>query len=198
MFTTLLLPLFTMDFGFAAAAARRGAEMMQSAASQSTENWGPARVVDPVLSSTRDHGEIAPEVDADAPTILGWQYKPRHLLPRWGRHSDDLAAVALAETLEFAVLVRSDGACVSCGKTKDVTLVRHHPGGCGAYEWTHGIDIDWRWKCCGKHEKFGHGRRCAPVGSHETGCVEAPLCSKCFRCPCVQMIKRRKQQEHDM
>jgi hypothetical protein len=32
MFTTLLLPLFTMDFGFAAAAARRGAEMMQSAA----------------------------------------------------------------------------------------------------------------------------------------------------------------------
>ena len=62
-----------MDFGFAAAAARRGAEMMQPAASQSTDNWGPARVVDPVLSSTRDHGEIAPEIDADAPTILGWQ-----------------------------------------------------------------------------------------------------------------------------
>ena len=22
--------------------------------------------------------------------------------------------------------------------------------------------------------------------------------SKCFRCPCVAMIKRRKQEEHDM
>ena len=52
--------------------------------------------------------------------------------------------------------------------------------------------------CCGRHESFSHGRRCAPAGSHATGCVEAPLCTACFVCPCVRLIAARKAQEEDM
>ena len=109
------------------------------------------------------------------------------MLPRWGRASEDLAAIGLPGTLEYPTLVTSDFACTSCGSAEHVSLVRHHPGGCGAFEWTHGIDIDWRWTCCGKHESFCSEIACRPSGSHpRTGCVEAPLCTACFACPCVR------------
>ena len=96
------------------------------------------------------------------------------------------------------MLVTRDLACINCKKKDHVRLLRHHAGGCGAFEWTHGIDIDWRWTCCGKHENLGHGRVCSPAGSHQKGCVEAPLCTACFVCPCVQLVAARKAQEEEM
>ena len=169
----------------------------QPASSSTSQFWGPGQIVDPNLSG-EGGGSSGGGSAASAPKILGWTYAPKHVLPRWGRGGDDLAAVGLAEALEFDVLVTSSGACVRCGSTRHVRVQRHHPGGCGAFEWTHGLDIDWRWTCCGRHESFSHGRRCAPAGSHATGCVEAPLCTACFVCPCVRLIAARKAQEEDM
>ena len=111
----------------------------------------------------------------------------------------DLAAVGLADELIYPTLVTPELVCKTCGRRDRVQMVRHHPGGCGAFAWTHGIDIDWRWTCCGKHESFSHEQLCRPTGSHpKTGCVEAPLCTACFVCPCKRLIKARKEQMDDM
>lgn len=107
--------------------------------------------------------------------------------------------MGLPETLTFPTLVTADLQCKKCGKRDAVQIVKHHPGGCGAFEWTHGLDIDWRWTCCGKHENFSHGQACKPGGSHpKTGCVEAPLCVKCFVCPCARLVAARQQQEGEL
>ena len=90
--------------------------------------------------------------------------------------------------------------CRQCGSRDAVRWVRHHPGGCGAFETgASGLAIDWRWTCCGKHESLSHEKACSPPGSHpKTGCVEAPLCVACFVCPCAALIAERKQDLIDM
>jgi hypothetical protein len=131
---------------------------------------------------------------------LSWTWVENHELPRWGQNSADLASVGLPGKLRYPTLVTPKLSCKKCGGRADVRLLRHHPGGCGAFEWTYGIDIDWRWTCCGKHESFQNvrgKRKCEPNGQHDTGCVEAPLCTACFTCPCVALIARCKQQEDD-
>ena len=91
----------------------------QPASSSTSQFWGPGQIVDPNLS-----GEGGGVSAASAPKILGWTYAPKHVLPRWGRGGDDLAAVGLAEALEFDVLVTSSGACVKCGSTRHVRVQR--------------------------------------------------------------------------
>lgn len=135
-------------------------------------------------------------------SIGSWPWREQHELPCWGQNSGpdrDLASIGLDAVLTFPTLVTPELRCKTCGKREDLQMVRHHPGGCGAFEWTHGIDIDWRWTCCGKHESFCHERRCSPPGSHpKTGCIEAPICVKCFKCPCVDCIARRLMQLADL
>ena len=130
--------------------------------------------------------------------ILGWSWFEAHKLPRWGQGSDDLAAIGQPETLCYPVLVTPASSCCVCGKREHVKMLRHHPGGCGAFEWTHGIDIDWRWTCCGKHENFAEVKSCSPTGHHKTGCVTAPYCMECFVCPCFSLIASRKRQVDEM
>ncbi len=167
---------------------------MEDAATSS--GWGPGRLVDPQPSARLVTCKEAADVPA---TFEGWEYRAEHVLPPWGKNSDDLAAVHQPDDgLRFAVRVRPDFSCTSCGSRDHVRLIRYHPGSCGAFEWTHGIDIDWRWVCCGKHESLCHERACQPNGYHKTGCVEAPLCSACFTCPCVALIASRKQQLEDL
>ena len=157
----------------------------------------PATAVAEASSSSHSGGDGD---GSGASTAESWRWRRQHELPRWGRHSTDLASIGLGETLVFATLVTAGLECKACGLREHVTMVRHHPGGCGAFEWScHGIDIDWRWTCCGKHESFTHERLCQPTGSHpKTGCVEAPICVKCFVCPCAQLIASRKEQLDDM
>ena len=131
-------------------------------------------------------------------TIHGWSWIEAHKLPQWGQDSDDLAAIGQPATLCYPVLVTPALNCRVCGKREHVKMLRHHPGGCGAFEWTHGIDIDWRWTCCGKHENFAEVKSCSPIGHHKTGCVTAPYCMECFVCPCFSLIASRKRQVDDM
>ena len=132
------------------------------------------------------------------PSINSWDWREQHELPCWGQLSGpnrDVASIGLPAMLTFPTLVTPELTCKTCGSRENVQMVRHHPGGCTAIESTHGVDIDWRWLCCGKHESFHHERRCSPPGSHPgTGCVEAPLCIQCFKCPCVDIIARRHWQ----
>ena len=141
---------------------------------------------------------------------IEWTWKENHELPRWGQKSTDLASIGQPAKLIYPTLVTKDLACKKCGKRDKVQLVQHHAGGCGAFEWTHGIDIDWRWTCCGKHESFanitqmkghmhqGNLYKCSPVGNHTTGCVTAPLCTACFVCPCASLIAARNRQMDEM
>ena len=172
------------------------------ATAASSANWGPGQVVDPSLAGSgaaaaaggSSSGALAPA------SLSTWTWRAEHELPRWGQGSadPDLASVGQPATLTYPTLVDPTLACKTCGKKDHVRMLRHHPGGCGACEWTHGLDIDWRWTCCGKHQSFANKRKCAPNGAHETGCVFAPLCIKCFVCPCVRLIQARKEQEEDM
>ena len=133
--------------------------------------------------------------------IESWQWREHHELPRWGQNSadTDLASIGLSETLTFPTLVTAELKCKVCGRRDNVCMVKHHPGDCHAFEWTHGIDIDWGWTYCGKHEDFRREELCRPNGSHpETGCVEAPICIKCFKCPCASCIAARKRQFDEM
>lgn len=130
--------------------------------------------------------------------IHGWSWIEAHKLPQWGQDSDDLAAIGQPATLCYPVLVTPALNCRVCGMREHVKMLRHHPGGCGAFEWTHGIDIDWRWTCCGKHENFAEVKSCSPTGHHKTGCVTAPYCMECFVCPCFSLIASRKRQVDDM
>lgn len=132
---------------------------------------------------------------------MDWTWVAQHELPRWGEHSDDLAAIGQPERLTYPTLVTPELACTQCDSRLHVQLLRHHPGDCGAFEWTHGIDIDWRWTCCGEHEDFANidtEYKCSPRGAHSSGCVVAPLCTACFRCPCAVQVSRRRMQEQDM
>ena len=163
-----------------------------AASAATTELWGPGQVVDPTLVATQRASGLHDLELSSKPLPLARQYKP-HVLPAWGKESLDLAVPR--GTQRFAALVRPNLACIKCGRRDDVRLLQHHPGSCGAFEWTYGIDIDWRWTCCGKHESFHHMRACQPTGFHKTGCVNAPLCSRCFKCPCAALIERRQEQE---
>lgn len=132
-------------------------------------------------------------------TLATWQYVPEHVLPRWGQGDPDrdLASLSLpAEGLRYPVLVDRLLRCKVCRRREHVQFLRHHPGACGAFATSaNGIDCDWRWTCCGRHESLSHGRACQPSGGHAaTGCVEAPLCVACHRCPCVALIARREEQ----
>lgn len=134
-------------------------------------------------------------------SIESWNWREQHELPCWGQSSGperDLASIGLDAVLTFPTLVTPELTCRTCGKRDKVQMVRHHPGGCSAFESVHGVDIDWRWLCCGEHESFHHGRPCSPSGSHPTtGCVVAPICIQCFKCPCLDCIARFKWQQGD-
>ena len=170
------------------------------ATSAVTANWGPGQVVDPGLSSTAAGDASTSKVIVTSDdSLANWVWRAQHELPRWGGQSDDLAAVGLPDKLVFSTFVTAELKCKQCGSRDSVQMLKHHPGGCGAFEWTHGIDIDWRWTCCGKHENFCHEKACTPTGSHpKTGCVQAPLCVACFVCPCAQLIATRKRDLIDM
>ena len=138
------------------------------------------------------------EVKQNEPKLLSeWNWKKNHQLPKWGQRSADRDLASFNQVLSYPTLVTSSLKCTKCGQRDHVKLLKHHPGKCGACEWTYGIDIDWLWQCCGKHEQLANAgpHKCNPYGQHlETGCVTAPLCTKCFKCPCVASICKRNNQ----
>ena len=174
-----------------------------AATSSSTQHWGPGQVVDPALSSesttqNATNSSCNPDNGTSHDKMDHWQWKEHHTLRKWGgQRCMDMAATGLPDELIFKTLVTPELKCRRCGKQKNVLMLRHHPGGCGAYEWVYGIDVDWRWTCCGKHEDFSHLRKCDPNGSHSSGCVEAPVCVVCFSCPCGTMIEKRRKQDEE-
>ena len=95
-------------------------------------------------------------------------YKAKLVLKAWGKHSDDVYAPRGKSVLEFDAVVDEKGKCKTCGLSDDVEYMQYHPGSCGAYEWVYGVDINWRWLCCGKHENLAHEKYCKPNGYHKS------------------------------
>lgn len=95
-------------------------------------------------------------------------YKAKLVLKAWGQKSDDVYAPRGEKYLEFDAVVDDKGKCKTCGSADNVDYLQYHPGKCSAYEWVYGVDIDWRWLCCGKHEDFRHEKYCEPNGFHKS------------------------------
>ena len=92
---------------------------------------------------------------------------------------------------------QTTGAWIHPGRAAALRVLRMHPGKASAFEWAHGLDVDWRWDCCGVHEAVGTAAACNPPGSHATGCVVMPTCTRCFECSCVRCRRKRREQEED-
>ena len=129
--------------------------------------------------------------------VMEWRARHRGMaivLKAWGRGSQDLAAMALGgRRPKFELGVDEDGMCMCCKSKGHVVMMRTHFG-MGAFEWTHGVDIDWRATCCGKHVDLCDEKYCVPNGYHEDGCGVVPVCTRCRVCVCRVCIDRRKKQ----